>query len=423
MDKEIYDSYLDFKYIKTKLTSGLTLIFVPAKRATGAAMLSVNYGSCDGREDKSGFPMGTAHFLEHKMFECPDGHDVTEDLSSLGIAANAFTTFDKTAYYFSAVSDFYEGLKHLISFVYTPAFKRAAVEREKGIIGEEIRAGQDSADSRIFYLLLSLLYPDHPISLEIAGTLDSISEITEKSLLSAYNTYYTPDNMTLAICGDYDIERIKAIVNRELGRSFKKAPNTEDIFDTSMVEEDKRRGSYEMSIARHQLMIGYKDDIKGLSKREALKRQTAFFLLDNILFRESSDLYNYLLDSNIADDIYSSYLFARGAAFHYFGAEADDPEKVYSLYLDAVERAKGEGIKEEDFLRAKRTLISSYIRSLADSEEVVSNAVELSHLSLDFSDYGEILREITVDDINSLASLLCDEKRTAMYVIKRKEEL
>jgi predicted Zn-dependent peptidase len=205
-DEKTGESYL------SAIVNGLNVIVIPKKDFKAKfAVYATKYGSVNNKFSFAGktytVPAGIAHFLEHKMFEKEYG-DAFVKYSALGANANAFTSFDKTAYLFSCTDNFYESLEVLTEIVNVPYFTPQSVEKEQGIIGQEIQMGLDNPGNMVFYNLLKCLYKNHPIREEIAGSVESISEITADLLYSCYNAFYNPANMVLCVCGDIDENKV-----------------------------------------------------------------------------------------------------------------------------------------------------------------------------------------------------------------------
>src|SRR5699024_8919987 len=210
------------EYIE-KLDNGMTVIIIHKHNLDKKYIIwGTHFGSIDNRfiMPKTGeevfIPDGVAHFLEHKMFEQPDGTNSLDTLMALGLDANAYTTNDHTAYLFECTDNFYEGLDELMDYVQHPYFTDENVEKEKGIIGQEINMYDDDPGWQLYMNIMDCLYKDNPIKLDIAGSIESISKITPDVLYKCYNTFYHPSNMVMVLCGDFEPEKLLQEVKNRL---------------------------------------------------------------------------------------------------------------------------------------------------------------------------------------------------------------
>ena len=287
----------------TKHKSGLDIYIIPKKNYSKSyAIFGTKYGSVDsefvvpGETEMTSVPDGIAHYLEHKMFDQPDGSNVFDKFSKYGGNANAFTSFNMTAYLFSATANFKENLETLLDYVQSPYFTEESVQKEQGIIGQEIRMYDDNGGWKLFFNLINCLYREHPVKKEIAGTIESISHITADYLYKCYNTFYNLSNMALVIIGDIDTsETLKTIE-----RAIKKVePFTEEIKKVYPNEPDEIAQSYSeqsLSVAMPLFMIGFKDTDTGFDGEKLLKKEIEVEILMKMLFGKSSRIYKKLYD-------------------------------------------------------------------------------------------------------------------------------
>ena len=222
MTKTYYPELDETLYTRV-LENGLTVAVVPREGFTKKmAYFVTDYGSIhtdfilEGKVHKA--PAGVAHYLEHKMFDLPGNRDVSAEFAAMGAMTNAFTSYDMTAYYFSTTENFEGCLRLLLEFVSTPYFTEESVEKERGIIDQEIGMNLDSPDSVVFDSLMESMYTKHPIRVPILGTSDTIREITPEVLHACHRAFYTPDNMLLCVVGDVEPEKVISIA-REIGRA------------------------------------------------------------------------------------------------------------------------------------------------------------------------------------------------------------
>ena len=300
MRTEIYNELIDEKYYHIVHPTGLNIYVMPKPGYSGAyAVFGTNYGSIDTSiRTESGeivdIPEGTAHFLEHKLFESED-LDAFERYAKTGASANAFTSFDTTSYLFSCTGDFNASLRILLDFVQSPYFTEQTVAKEQGIIGQEITMYRDVADWEVLFNLLRALYHKHPVRIDIAGTVQSIAQITAETLYDCYRNFYNLNNMALAVSGNVDIDEIEKICDELLKPSepflFERRPADEpDDIRTDYIEE-------RLSVAAPIFSLGYKENY-GLPK-QTLKQKIAVDILMEIIAGTTSPLYNELLEKGL----------------------------------------------------------------------------------------------------------------------------
>ena len=288
-----------------KLENGMEIIIIPKKDAIKKYIIwGTHFGSIDNHfiMPKTGeevyIPDGVAHFLEHKMFEQPDGTNSLDTLMALGIDANAYTTNDHTAYLFECTDNFYEGLDELMNYVQHPYFTDENVEKEKGIIGQEIGMYDDDPGWRLYMNAMDCMYKENPIKIDIAGTVESIAKITPDVLYKCYSTFYNPSNMTMVVCGDFDPEKIiNEIKNRLLpkenqGEIKRIYTGKEDGINKKLKEEN-------MEVSNPIYLIGYKDEQNDSDNRNIVKKHIAIEIILNMAIGKSSKLYKELYEEGI----------------------------------------------------------------------------------------------------------------------------
>lgn len=418
------NNFLGDSIYHTKLENNLNIYYIEKKGFDKKyAALSTNYGSNDLIfEDSNGkvinLNYGIAHFLEHKMFEQSDGSDAFSKFAEYGASANAFTNFNMTSYIFSTTDDFYSSLKHLISYVNQPYFTDENVKKEQGIIEQEIKMYEDNADWRIFLNTLKCMYVNHPNKIDILGTVESINKITKEELYKCYETFYSPANMVLTIAGDLSWDRILEVV---------KEFNTErikDKFNINKIDIDEpnyianREIIENMSVSIPMFSLGIKDTNEKLSQLESLKRSISVDIILKIIFGKGSRIDEYLKDNNlIYDSLSYGYTSTDSYGYAIISGESRDYNKVIDEIIREIEYFKKVKIKEDDFNRIKKATIGRMVR-LSDSVEFLSNALAVSHftnLSLD-SAYN-IIKEITVEDINEKLVSFFDDKMFVKSII------
>jgi len=292
-----------------KLSNGLKIFYMPKSGYTKQyAMFATNFGSNElkfkiNKEDSAyEVPEGIAHFLEHKMFEEPEGN-AFDKFAARGSNVNAYTNFNITAYYFTSTDHFYENLNDLISFVQSPHFTEENVQKEKGIIEQEINMYDDNPEWKVYFNLLKTMYKEHPVKNEIAGTVDSIYKITKDDLYNCYNTFYHPSNMAVFVVGDLDKQKVFETIEKYFKDNSKnKHPiNIHRYYPEESTSVNKPLIEEVMSVSTPLFYIGYKDVDLNIKGRKLLEKEVELRLLLDILFGKSSELFEKLYDKGLID--------------------------------------------------------------------------------------------------------------------------
>ena len=418
---KIEDSLLNETLYKGVHKSGLTVYVLPKKEHSKSyAAFATKYGSIDykfiipGESEYTEIPDGVAHFLEHKLFEQPDGSNAFDAYSMTGANANAFTSFNSTVYLYSCTDKFYENLEILLDFVSKPYFTKENVDKEQGIIGQEIRMYDDDPGWRVFFNLLECLYVNHPITKDIAGTVESIAKIDKDLLFKCYNTFYNPTNMILFTCGDVECGKVEELVEKYVTAN----PITE--IKRFAVDEPARINKpykeQKLSISTPIFQIGFKDTDVGYGGRELLKKEIITSLLMEIVLGEGSDLYNRLYNDGLINDSFDSdYEGEVSYGFSSIGGESDDPEKVQEIILDTFEKLD---ITEEEFERAKRVEIARYLRMWNGVEGLSNTMVSDLFKDINIFEYSSVIKEITLKDLKNRFAEHFSRKNCVLSVIR-----
>ena len=418
---KIEDSLLNETLYKGVHKSGLTVYVLPKKEHSKSyAAFATRYGSIDykfiipGEAEYTEIPDGVAHFLEHKLFEQPDGSNAFDAYSMTGANANAFTSFNSTVYLYSCTDKFYENLGILLDFVSKPYFTKENVDKEQGIIGQEIRMYDDDPGWRVFFNMLDCLYVKHPITKDIAGTVESISQIDKDLLYKCYNTFYNPTNMILFTCGDVDCDKVEELVEKYVTAN----PITE-IKRFAIDEPAKINKPYKeqkLSVSTPIFQIGFKDTDVGYGGRELLKKEITTSLLIEITLGEGSDLYNRLYDDGLINDSFDSdYEGEVSYGFSSIGGESNNPEKVQEIILDTFEKLD---ITEEEFERAKRVEIARYLRMWNGVEGLSNTMVSDLFKDINIFEYSSVIKEITLGDLKIRFAEHFSRKNCVLSVIR-----
>ncbi len=429
MEKTVFDQMNETVYHE-KLTNGLNVYIVPKKGFNKTYVtFTTNYGSIDndfipnGEKEFLHVPDGIAHFLEHKMFEKEDG-DVFQKFSSQGASANAFTSFTRTAYLFSATSNVKENTETLIDFVQAPYFTEQTVEKEKGIIGQEIRMYDDNPDWRVYFGLIENLYKNHPVKIDIAGTVESIADITKDHLYTCYKTFYHPVNMTLFIVGPVDPEEMMAFVRENQDKkSFPDPIPVERRFPEEQNESAVKHRSIKMSVKTPKCEVGLKFPVLDLQGAEKLKYEFAAELLLEILFGKSAPFYEKAYNSGIIDETFGfDYTGERGFSFAIIGGDSEKPEKLSEqIKNQLLEAKKGKHITEEAFERARKKKIGAALRALNSPEFIANQFTRYQFNGLNLFETVPLLETLKVEDVIEFAQKQIDENSFSSCFVEPKE--
>ncbi len=408
------------------LPNGLRLAVVPKPDfASGYAVFATDYGGAHRRFTLAGethdTPAGVAHYLEHKMFDLPGGDNAMELLSANGADPNAFTSAGMTAYFFLCTGKFEENLRLLLHFVSIPYFTEETVQKERGIITQEILMGEDEPGTRHYYDFLRMLYAHHPVRDQVAGTVESIQAITPETLYACHRAFYAPGNMALCVEGPIDPERVFAIAQEELGALSGEAPEADFGEEESLLPIETFR-LLEMPVSAPQFLIGAK--FRPEKGGEALLRQRLVSQLAlRVLFGASSPFYTRLYAEGLLNRDYSyEASFTAGTGTVIIGGESRDAQAVLRALQEQIEAVCREGLDSERFERARRASYGSRLRGLEDFESVC--LAEVSGLFRGYCAFEApaLLAGITKAECEAFLLETLAPERLAMAVMQAKKE-
>ena len=403
-----------------KLDNGLDVYILPKKGFNKTyATFTTRYGSVDnhfkplGKEDFVKVPDGIAHFLEHKLFEKEDG-DVFQQFSRQGASANAFTSFTRTAYLFSSTSQVEKNLETLMDFVQEPYFTEQTVEKEKGIIGQEITMYDDNPDWRLYFGTIENMYKNHPVRIDIAGTISSISNITKDMLYECYHTFYHPSNMLLFVVGPVDPEAIMKQIRENQGKKqYKDKPEIERKFEDEPSETAQAKQVMEMNVQTPKCLVGIKAPSGEFSGGEMLKWELSVNLLLDILFSKSSPHYTSLYNEGLVDDTFSyDYTQEAGFGFAMLGGDTPEPDKLSEKLIDILLEAKeGKALTEENLSRVRKKKIGNFLRAINSPEYIANQFTRYAFNGMDLFEVVPVLEKVTLADLRQSAQDLIDKDR------------
>lgn len=421
---------LDCSVIKEKayvdrLENGLKIIVVPKKDANKKYIIwGTNFGSNDNRfiypetGEEVIVPDGVAHFLEHKMFEQPNGTNSLDTLMALGLEANAYTTNDHTAYLFECSDDnaFYAGLDEFMDYVQSPYYTDQNVEKEKGIIGQEIMMYDDDPGFQLYLDTLQCLYEKFPIRIDIAGSIESISGIHPDILYKCYNTFYNPGNMVLVVCGNFEPNDIENQIKSRLKPS-KDIGKITRIFDEEPDEIYKDFVEKKMPVSMPIFMVGIKDKI--VSPEERAKRHMAIEILLGLIAGKSSELYKNLYENqNIFGEIDYEYEFSKNYAHVLISGQSNNPHLVKNMLITEIEKLKETGIKQSDFDRVKRKIYGDFVTEFNDVASIGRMFLADSIKEVKTFDYVNKYEDVTIDYAMNILREVFVEDKMALSVVK-----
>ena len=390
------------------LESGMKIIVIPKSNTKKKYVIcGTHFGSMDNHfimpktNEEVFIPDGVAHFLEHKMFEQPNGSNSLDTLMALGLDANAYTTNDHTAYLFECNDNFYEGLDELLDYIQHPYFTEKNVEKEKGIIAQEIKMYDDDPSWQLYMNLMDCLYKNNPIKIDIAGTVESISEITPDVLYKCYNTFYHPSNMTMAVCGDFNAKEIIEQINKRI-LPKEKQEEIKRIYPIEDIEINKSKNECKMEVSLPLFMIGFKVNHESEDIGETIKRKIAIQILLNIIGGSSSELYQKLYEEGLLlSPLELDFETSANYSHILLAGVSKNPIEVKKEIDNRIEELQKNGINEKDFERIKKKIYGGYV--------------------IEYNNVGEIARMFLADamnDINSFEYVVQFDNITKDYVEK-----
>jgi len=400
---------------------GLKAFIIPKKGYSKKyAMFSTNFGSIDSKFNLYGkgeiieVPDGVAHFLEHKLFEQTDGNAM-EMFADMGVSSNAFTSFSQTSYLFSCTDKFEEAFELLLRFVQNPDISEESVEKEKGIIGQEIRMYEDDPDWRLYFNLIGALYNEFPVRKDIAGTIESISHINRDILYKCFNTFYHLSNMAILVVGDVDVEKTFGIIENKVDINKEKIH-----IDRGYPEEEEKineaRVEVNLDVHNPLFMIGFKnnDEIKNDIRKEI----SINIALETLLGRGSENYISMYESGLLTSPLDVDSTFEKYYSFVSISGESQKYDEVIDRVMNVVENAKKTGINEEDFLRIKKKFLGEALRQFNSVEKIAHSFMSNYFRGVNIFEYVETYEKVTIQDVNNAIKDLIKKENMAVSVVK-----
>lgn len=425
MNKTEYDQINETLYHEV-LPNGLTVYLLPKNDYHKTyGLFSTNYGSIDnefipyGSDKKIKVPDGIAHFLEHKLFEKEDG-DVFQLFGQQGASANAFTSFTKTSYLFSTTDQVEKNLTTLLDFVQAPYFTEETVNKEKGIIGQEIQMYEDDPNWRMFFGILNNLYPEHPLHIDIAGTVESIEAITADDLYTCYRTFYQPSNMVLFVVGKLEPEKLMELIRtNQNAKDFPPAQKIERYFPDNN-GDIIAKSSMRSAITRDKFVLGIKGlDILPAEGKELLRYKTALNLLFQLLLGNTSQNYLKMYNDGLIDDSFG-FEFSLDREFHFadFSGDTDQPEKAAEKVKEILLHfEEDQELSEENLTLLKKKMLGQYFQTLNSLEYIANQFTQSLFGDQTLFDLPEIIESIQLADVLKVGrSFIKEEAFSEFYM-------
>ena len=424
MDKKLYPR-IGEEVIWVTLDNGLPVCIVPKKGFSRKyALFATRYGGMDMRFRLNGqwldTPAGIAHYLEHKMFDTEDGNALQE-LAMNGAEPNAFTSNAITCYYFDSTEKFYENLEILLSFVSVPYFTDESVEKEQGIIGQEIGMIEDNPEWQVYKQLMQSLYHTSPARTPVAGSVESIREITAQTLYDCHRAFYTPANMCLVVVGDVEPQQVLDIARRVLpkdsGELIERDYGAEEPTEAARAYAEER-----MEVSMPSFLVGFK-----CPPQHGGEEQHRFAAIGelacDVLMGESSPLYDRLYSQGLINGSFgAAFDILPGAAYAYAGGDSKDPKAVAEAILAEAQRLVREGVDEDYYKRIVNANFGAALRELNSFESIAVSMAEGRFQGYDPYRFPEIYDSITAADVLAFLRENVTRSHMALSVIAPKEE-
>lgn len=408
-------------YYEIDHPSGLKILVYPKENyASAYAVFGTHYGSLDtdfrlaGEQDFTSVPEGIAHFLEHKLFESED-LDAFERYAKTGANANAYTSFDKTCYLFSCADRLNESLEILLDFVTHPYFTEQTVQKEQGIIGQEIQMCRDEPGWESLFLLLRAMYHNCPVRIDIAGTVESISHISADLLYKCYRTFYNFSNMVLCVAGNVTPEQVLEVADRilkpaapvEIERKFHDEPHAvKKAYDEEI-----------LAVAAPIFSLGFKENVK--TPERTLKEVIISNLLLDIICGKTTAFYNELLDAGLINTSFDwEYFYGYGYAATIFTGETTNARKVEQKLVERIRTLQENGVPEADFERIRKKHYGRTVMQFNDIEAIANNMVSSYFRKESIFDDAEVLQQLTLEEVNARLRTAIDLDCRSLTVIK-----
>ena len=405
--------------------SGLKIAIMPKKGYSKSyAVFGTHFGSVDnlflapGNHEPTQLPDGIAHFLEHKLFEQPDRSNVFESYARHGANANAYTSFHVTAYLFESTQDIQENLGILLDFVQKPYFTDENVQKEQGIIGQEIGMYNDDPDWQLMMGFLGGMFHEHPVRIDIAGSVESISKITKETLYDCYHTFYNLSNMCLFIIGDVDPGMLGTFIDERLLQKTKAEGEVVRIYGKEPLTVKEQKVTKKLDVSVPMFMLGFKDPDCGYDGKALLKKDIELSIISELLFGKTSPLYTKLYDGGyILGGMDAETACESAYGYVAISGESREPETVREMVFEGVKKAQETGLLAADVERVRRAMTGQYIKQFNNLNAVAHQYMGQVFNNVNLFDFPAVIDEITLEDLNKRLRNYFDPERSVLSVI------
>ena len=421
-----YSEELGESTYKTTLENGLS-VYICKKNGFSKkiGMFGTKYGSIHNdfvnieTNERIQVPDGIAHFLEHKLFE-KEGANALDLFSKMGVSSNAYTSFDQTVYYFETSEKLESSISMLVKLIKEPYFTDENVKKEQGIIGQEISMYNDNPWFMVYFNTLRAMYKENPVNIDIAGTVESISNINKELLYTCYNTFYSPQNMFFVVVGDVDVDKTINMIEKNI-KLYSDKNNNEEI-EKFLVEEDleiaKKEITEKLDIYLPQMCIGYKLDV--VEGKEILKREHIADIISYMYFSKISEFFEKEYnEGKINENVEFQYEGAESFSHIMIAATSTDIDIVEKDIIDYIEKIKNEPINEELFELAKKKKIGNDIMASDNLNTSYRRIINSIISGIEVYDDIETLKNITKEDIKEFLMKLNEEVRVTSKIIAK----
>ena len=424
--KEIKSSRIGDRYYEINHASGLKIFVYPKENNNSTyAVFGTKYGSVDNcfktsdENEPSTVPNGIAHYLEHKLFESEDG-DAFARYAKTGASANAYTSFDKTCYLFSCTEKVYESLEILLDFVQSPYFTEQTVQKEQGIIGQEIRMYDDDPQWRVMFNLLRAMYHKHPVKIDIAGTVESIAEITPELLYKCYHTFYNLNNMVLCVAGNVDVYKVLELCDKMLKPS--KPVSIDRIFEDEPDSIVESRVEQKLSVSAPLFQLGFKE--KAGKTRLTVREIADTEILLEMLASDSSPLFRRLLDAGLINQSSFSYEYFEGPGYAsvIFSGESKNPDAVADEIKKEVVNLRERGLDAEAFERSKKAVYGRMVSSFNSVDNIANTMASLAFTEHELFNYIDTIASADLQSVQNRLNSQLRPEYSALSIVRPIEE-
>lgn len=421
--KEKINEFLGESYTRIKHSSGLEIYVIPKDNSTSYALYAAKFGSAvskfkeSAEEDFTEIPDGTAHFMEHKMFENEDGEDTFAKYARFGADPNAYTAQNRTVYLFSCTSNEHENLEVLLNLVTKPYYTDANIAKEQGIIGQEIGMYENDAYWKLIYGAYQGMYKNNPVRIDTAGTVESIAKINKELLYKLYSDFYDPSNMVLVLCGKFDKDKVIGLVNRTVPKTKHPSVVLPEIKEP--VKANRKKTEISMDVAKPMFTVGIKDPNTENTGKAGIKKSIVTDILIEAMFGPGSDFYCENYEAGIINNRFEAEQeISYGYSHVLISGEADNPDAAVKKIHEQCETTAKKGISKADFERCKRIIYSRIIMSFEKSDSFANGLYSALLVDGDILDIPSAVSSVKLSEVNARAKELLVPDAMTLSLVK-----